>query len=258
MTDEPEVKKLENRIDKLESTIEKMMPSRRDALKMGGAALVGGAAMSGTASAGTNQVGTIGSQASPVDLESEDINNADTITTDTLDSTTVNNSGTVTTQDLVVNGTATGPFGGGADIQGCRVRLNNSQSISAGSFFKLNFDNIIYDSDNNFNQTSHNWTCPQDGLYIVTLQARFTNAGDGQIRELAIGSGSNAEPSGEGANTTKENSHKNDRFNVTSVNKYNANDTIAGYVNNNNQDDIINANPGGQGSFLEVAFLGGF
>jgi len=84
MTDE-KTKQLENRIDKLESTIEKMMPSRRDALKMGGAALVGGAAMSGTASAGTNQVGTIGSQASPVDLESEDINNADTITTQDID-----------------------------------------------------------------------------------------------------------------------------------------------------------------------------
>jgi len=100
MTDEPDTAELENRIHKLESTIEKMMPSRRDALKMGGAALVGGAAMSGTASAGTNQVGTIGSQSSPVDLESEDINNADT----------------VTTENLVVNNTATGPFGGGGVV----------------------------------------------------------------------------------------------------------------------------------------------
>ena len=116
MDDEPKVQQLENRIDSLESTIEKMMPSRRDALKMGGAALVGGAAMSGTASAGTNQVGTIGSASQLVDIESEDINNADTITTDTLDSTTINNSGTVTTQDLVVNGTATGPFGGGGVV----------------------------------------------------------------------------------------------------------------------------------------------
>jgi len=116
MTDD-KTRQLENRIDELEETIQKMMPSRRDALKMGGAALVGGAAMSGTASAGTNQVGTIGSASQPVDLESEDINNADTITTDTLDSTTQNNSGTVTTQDLVVNGTATGPFGGGIVLE---------------------------------------------------------------------------------------------------------------------------------------------
>jgi len=137
MTDEPDTAELENRIDKLESTIEKMMPSRRDALKMGGAALVGGAAMSGTASAGTNEVGTIGDKdATPpqlVDLHSEDINNADTITTDTLDSNTVNNadavttgsldsttvdnSGTLTTQDIVVNGTATGPFGAGVVLE---------------------------------------------------------------------------------------------------------------------------------------------
>jgi len=104
MTDEPDTAELENRIDKLESTIEKMMPSRRDALKMGGAALAGGSLMAGTASAGSNQVGTIGDKdATPpqlVDLHSEDINNADT----------------VTTQDLVVNGTATGPFGGGAPV----------------------------------------------------------------------------------------------------------------------------------------------
>jgi len=140
MTDE-KTQQLENRIDKLESTIEKMMPSRRDALKMGGAALVGGDAMSGTASAGTNQVGTIGSQASPVDLESEDINNADTVTTDTLDSTTVNNSGTVTTQDIVVNGTATGPFGGGGIVfeegDSINKRSDGSLSAPANSFFTI-------------------------------------------------------------------------------------------------------------------------
>jgi len=101
MTDDKKTEQLENRIDKLESTIEKMMPSRRDALKMGGAALVGGSLMAGTASAGTNQVGTIGSASQPVDLESEDINNADT----------------VTTENLVVNNTATGPFGGGVVLE---------------------------------------------------------------------------------------------------------------------------------------------
>jgi hypothetical protein len=62
-----------------------MLPSRRDALKLGGAALVGGAAMSGSASAGTQQAGTIGTANDPVDVEAEDINNADTVTTQTLD-----------------------------------------------------------------------------------------------------------------------------------------------------------------------------
>jgi hypothetical protein len=50
--------------------------------------------MSGSASAGTQQAGTIGTANDPVDVESEDINNADT----------------VTTQNLVVNQSATLPF----------------------------------------------------------------------------------------------------------------------------------------------------
>jgi len=143
MTDD-KTRQLENRIDKLESTIEKMMPSRRDALKMGGAALVGGAAMSGTASAGTNQVGTIG--ASPndlVDIESEDINNADT----------------VTTQDLVVNGTATGPFGGGGvffedgdSITQHRGDIKDLGSFSRETIFDLNnavdvYGGVIFGGD---------------------------------------------------------------------------------------------------------------
>jgi len=92
MTDQSDQQDLEDRVEQLESTISKMLPGRRDALKLGGAALVGGAAMSGSASAGTQQAGTIGTANDPVDVESEDINNADT----------------VTTQDLVVNGTVTG------------------------------------------------------------------------------------------------------------------------------------------------------
>jgi hypothetical protein len=90
MSDEPDRQDLEDRVDQLEQTISKMLPSRRDALKLGGAALVGGAAMSGSASAGTQQAGTIGTATNPVDLESEDINNADTVTTQELDATNLN------------------------------------------------------------------------------------------------------------------------------------------------------------------------
>jgi len=124
MSDEPDRQDLEDRVEQLESTISKMLPGRRDALKLGGAALVGGAAMSGTASAGTQQAGTIGTENDPVDVESEDINNADT----------------VTTQDLVVNGTATGPFGGGGivfedgdSIQQFRGQVN----ITGPAFFDV-------------------------------------------------------------------------------------------------------------------------
>jgi len=74
MSDEPDRQDLEDRVEQLESTISQMLPSRRDALKLGGAALVGGAAMSGSASAGTQQAGTIGTANDPVDLNAEDIN----------------------------------------------------------------------------------------------------------------------------------------------------------------------------------------
>jgi len=101
MDDESDkISRLEDRIEQLEATIAKMLPGRRDALKLGGAAVVGAAAMSGTASAGSSQVGTIGSSNNLVDVEAEDINVSDTITT----------------QDIVVNGTASGPFGGGGVV----------------------------------------------------------------------------------------------------------------------------------------------
>jgi len=125
MTDQSDRQDLEDRVEQLESTIDKMLPSRRDALKLGGAALVGGAAMSGSASAGTQQTGTIGTAAEPVDVESEDISNADT----------------VTTENLVVNNTATGPFGGGGIVfeEGDPIteRSLDVTGVSGDSFFDI-------------------------------------------------------------------------------------------------------------------------
>jgi len=74
---EPTRDELETRVEQLEQTVQQMLPSRRDALKLGGTALAAGAlgsAASGSASAGTQSVGTIGSASSPVDVEVEDIN----------------------------------------------------------------------------------------------------------------------------------------------------------------------------------------
>jgi hypothetical protein len=85
MTDkDSEVEQLENRIEQLEQLVARMMPSRRDALKLGGAAVLGGAAMSGTASAGTSSTGTIGTSTDPVDIVLEDATGVDTINGDNL------------------------------------------------------------------------------------------------------------------------------------------------------------------------------
>jgi len=100
MTQSDDIETLENRIDELEQLVRSMLPNRRDVLKAGGAAALGAAAMSGSASAGTGQVGTIGSASSRVDVEAEDIDVSDTIST-----TDLNVSGTVTSSlDLDSNG----------------------------------------------------------------------------------------------------------------------------------------------------------
>jgi hypothetical protein len=130
MTDQSDRQDLEDRVEQLEGTIAKMLPGRRDALKLGGAALVGGAAMSGSASAGTQQAGTIGTSGAPVDVESEDINNADT----------------VTTENLVVNNSATGPFGGGIVLEaGDTITVATIANHSAAESFVNLYNGVAKD-----------------------------------------------------------------------------------------------------------------
>jgi len=238
MDDEPEVEQLENRIEKLESTIEKMMPSRRDALKMGGAALVGGSLMAGAASADTvdDQVGTIGGPNEEVDLVSEDIDNSNQITT----------------QDLVVNGTATGPFG--SDLQGCRVFLSSDQSASGET--KIAFDSVVYDSDNNFDTTTGEWTCPETGIYFANVHVLFTGGGSAQERRVMVGDEVTDTPSGEGSFVTNADSDRNANFEATTMNKYTQGDVIAGYVENKDSSDTLSSGDKNLFTFMEVVFLG--
>jgi len=90
MTDDPDTAELENRIDELEATIQRMMPNRREVIGMAGAGLAGAGLMSGTASAGTNQVGTIGTSNDPVDVVLEDATGVDTISGTSIDISDLN------------------------------------------------------------------------------------------------------------------------------------------------------------------------
>jgi len=85
-TDDADVSQLEHRIDELEETIRKMLPSRREALGIGVAGLAGASLMSGTASAGSAQVGTIGDASNLVDLVAEDVTITDTLNTASISS----------------------------------------------------------------------------------------------------------------------------------------------------------------------------
>jgi len=75
-TDEPSKAELHDRVKQLESTVEKLMPSRRDALRLGAAGLAGAAglgAASRSAEASTGSAGTIGSSGSRPDLLADDV-----------------------------------------------------------------------------------------------------------------------------------------------------------------------------------------
>jgi len=236
MSDEADRQDLEDRVYQLESTISKMLPSRRDALKLGGAALVGGAAMSGAASAQPGdqdgEAGVIGTDNNPVDIEASDIE----------------------VDDLVVNGTATGVAQG---LQGCRVFLSSDQTVVSRSE-KIQFDSEVYDSGNNFDTSTHNFTCPRTGIYIAQLQVFFRGGGSDQRREIAIGDESliGGTTSNEGAHTELRNSDQFDKFGTSTVNQYSQGDKIAGYAGNFAVSDVVQSGTQAIDTFMEVVFLG--
>jgi len=235
MSDEPDRQDIEDRVDQLEQTIAKMLPSRRDALKLGGAALVGGAAMSGAASGQPGdqdgEAGVIGTDNSPVDIEASDIE----------------------VDDLVVNGTATGVA---QDLQGCRVFLSAEQSISAGTPTQIEFDDVVYDSASNYDTTNHTFTCPETGLYFANLNVTFKGGGNDEIRRATIGNASTDRPSNEGSFVDIRNSDPFDVVQPITINKYAQGDTIAGYAENLQANDILDAGNQGTATFMEIGFLG--
>jgi hypothetical protein len=141
--------------------------------------------------------------------------------------------------------------------QGCRVFLSSDQNISADILTKIQFDSEVYDSDNNFNTSSHDWTCPKDGLYSVNLQVRFQGGGNDEDRRVAIGAATDKTPLNEGAFIAHGSSDSGDRISASTINKYNSGDTIAGYAENRNSDDTLSSGPANIRTFFEVAFLGG-
>jgi len=228
-TDEPSKAELHDRVRKLESTVEKLMPSRRDALKLGAAGLAGAAglsAASGSAEASTGSAGSIGSNSDRPTIFADDID-ANSLT-------------------------------GNVKNQGCRAFLSSDQSIPSSATPQLvQFDAVVYDSDGNFDTSSHAWTCPQTGLYAVTLQINYTGGASDERRQIRIGNSNAATPPDEGAVTRIQNSDSKDVLRCSTVNKYSQGDTIAGYARNLNTSDTLSGGSDNFGSILEVAFLGG-
>jgi len=225
-TDEPSKAELHDRVRKLESTVEKLMPSRRDALRMGAAGIAGAAglgAASQSAEASTGSAGQIG-----------DVNNRPDVFADTVDANNVVGA-----------------------RQGCRVFLSSAENIPQDTRVKISFDSKAYDSDNNYNLTADEWTCPADGLYAVTLQVQFTGGGSSDRRRAIIASGNLSTTSDEGSSYIFAPSNSGISMQTSTINKYSSGDTIAGYAQNDSSSDTVANGDNNFSTFMEVAFLGG-
>jgi len=161
--------------------------------------------------------------------------------------------------DVIANTVDTNNLTGvstGADLQGCRVFLSSDQSITQSDASKIQFDNVSYDSDNNFSTSSHSWTCPQNGLYAVNMQVGFDSGGAGDKRAAFIGKETTGFTSNEGAFNELNSTDVLDRLSVSTINKYAQGDTIAGYARNDGSNDTLSSGNSNFRTFLEVAFLG--
>jgi len=227
-TDEPTKAELHERVQQLESTVEKLMPSRRDALKLGAAGIAGAAGLSATsqsAEASTGSAGDIG-----------DPNNRPDVFADEIDANSL--TGTVKNQ-------------------GCRVFLSADQSISQGTPAIIKFDTEVYDSDNNFDTTTHTWTCPSDGLYAVNVQVHFKSGATGDDRFVRVGRPANKTPSNEGAYIRDRKSVPGVRLSTSTINRYTQGDEILVDALNDSNNDTLGSGSLNRKTFLEVAFLGG-
>jgi len=146
-TDEPSKAELHDRVQQLESTVAKMMPSRRDALKLGAAGIAGAAGLSAasqSAEASTGSAGQIG-----------DVNNRPDLFADTVDANQLTGSaGFIKTKT--------------------RVFLSSSSPSDP-----IPFDSVSYDPDNNFDTNANEYIAPADGTYLLTFQARLQQSSTG-------------------------------------------------------------------------------
>jgi hypothetical protein len=159
MTDDsdPTKQELLDRVEKLESTVETMLPSRRDALKLGaaGAASVGGVSLlSDSADASTGSAGQIG-----------DAQNRPDVFADTVDLNSLN-----------------GVSAGGA-LTVTRAFLGTPSDLG-----QIPFDSISFDPDSNFDTQTGKYIVPESGIYQAHCSARANNDSGDLTLELFAGS----------------------------------------------------------------------
>jgi hypothetical protein len=59
----------------------------------------------------------------------------------------------------------------------CGIKLSSSQSISSETWTTIEFNSKDFDSGNDFNTTTHKFTAPVDGYYLVVCMLRVGDVG---------------------------------------------------------------------------------
>jgi len=170
---------LEQRVEQLEQTVQRMLPDRRQALRLGGTALAGGllgVGATNSASAGSNQVGTIGSSGSLVDVEAEDISavsvDTDQLTTKLQNANDVSGSRSFDTEfqnsnnyDIILEVTVEHNPSGGTDTDlNCILRYGSSSGLSSGDRSQYCIDKGV---DGGFVRKTFVAIIPKDYYYEV-------------------------------------------------------------------------------------------
>jgi len=167
-TEKPSRDELEHRVEQLEQTVQQMLPSRRDALKLGGTALAAGAlgsAATGSASAGTNSVGTIGSASSPVDAELEDVNPGSVRAVNLNNNEITNVSSLSTARASITNTTG-------------KASLTTAQTVSTSTVTQLtlNQKEIEESSAVDVDLTNNQLVTQAGGRYLVVASIDFAGS----------------------------------------------------------------------------------
>jgi hypothetical protein len=178
---------------------------------------------------------------------------ADEITVENLG--TGGAAGTVPTSDGA-GGLTMSPDAGDATSDAARVFLSTTQSIPAASRVKVEFDSEAYDIGNNFDAGTHNYTCPQDGVYLAAVQITYNIGGSSDERRAVVGNATDDNPSNEGSFISNTPSDRSTRLQAVSFTDYSAGDTIAFYAENRDSSDALNDGTLTSQTHAQVVYLG--
>jgi len=151
---------LEQRVEQLEETVQRMMPNRRQTLKgmglLGGGALLGGVG-SRQADASTGSAGNVGSDTDRPDIYGDSVD-ANSVSTDNV---SINNLAAV-------------------------VEKTTDQSISASNDTKVDWDNELIDDNSLFDATNNEFSPSVAGDFLLQGSLLWSNISDQQKLEVKI------------------------------------------------------------------------